>query len=427
MTPIEQRVLELLRAGENKAAIARAVGITRPKVQRIARKFSHRQEVRNEALEALGLVDRTERISGDTGEVEVRVSRFVATEAEAVAASGVNTGEWDVVGQEVRHYPIATADGPIQGSYIKLRLQRKTPLSNPDRLVDAIITGLQNQGVAERAGALFIPRRESVLRLRAITDLHIGGYAWCKSTGGDNWDIHTALETALACNAHLDEQAPERADESLIWFGGDLAHFDTPKGTTTGGTQLDLDSRVDLMLAALTEYVTETVEREASKRKVTVIVSEGNHDQILSKVIRRLLLLVFGKHKGVTVMERFTPRQYFRYGDTLLGFTHGDGNRQRIVDAMAHECGRLGLWDGAKCRELHMGHVHHESAKQRVLFGADSLSGVVVRTHVALTPQDQYHTNEAWVGSHRGMSDFFYHPKGALVGTAVAVPHLLAA
>lgn len=425
---VDAQIAALKARGFGATRIARELGIPRSTVRcRLGA-----LEPRNEALEALGLeeglVDRTFRDDGSSATAEARVPRFIATIDEAIAAAGVDLAVWEVQGWETRAYPMQTAEGPVQGSYVKLRLTRKARGSDPDAIVAAITRGLE--AAIPRVGVVVpraVPRftRSQVLRTRIITDLHFGGYAWSKTTGGANWDIGLASETAHAANAYLDAHAPEDATETLIACLGDLAHYDTPKGTTTGGTQLDLDSRVDLMLAAVSEYLVTTIREEAERRPTTVLLVEGNHDAILSKALRRMLLLVFATHRNVRVIEEYTKRQYHRYGDTLLGFTHGDGNRQRMVDVMAAETGRLNLWDGARCRELHLGHVHHESARQKVLTGAEALHGTVVRTHLALTPPDQYHADNGWVGGASGMSDWYYHAKGALVGTRIAVPHLL--
>jgi hypothetical protein len=398
-------------------------------VQRIARKLG--TPPRNDAMEAITSAADALRSVFANGErvTEARVPRLIQTEAEALEAAQIDLAVWEPVRLETRHYPMYADGQTIQGSYVKVACRKRTLENDPARIVAAVERGLAEAVTPHVVTPRVMMRhtRPRVLRMRAINDLHFGGYTWGRSTGGDDWDTKKALATAFAANAYLDTQVPEDATESLLWLGGDLAHFDTPHGTTTGGTQLDLDSRVDLMLAAISQYLVETVSAEAERRPTTVIYTEGNHDRIISKALRRMLLLVFAKHKNVTVKEQYTLRQFHRYGDTLLGFGHGDGNRQRIVDAMAVECGKLGIWDGAKCREYHLAHLHHEAAKQKVLLGAEAFHGTVVRTHIALTPPDQYHADNAWVGGATGLSDFYYSYKGAMIGSRVAVSHMLEA
>lgn len=427
MTVLEQQVLALLRDGHGKGAVAQHLGISRPKVQRIARKYAAQAVAPQAGTTPL---DRTVKLTADAQDVDVKVPRLIRTEAEALAAAEIDLNVWEPVGVEIRAYPIPMGDGRIeQGSYVKVRCRKRSLSMNPERIVEAVTRGLESALSAKVVTPRAVVRhsRPQVLRTRIITDLHFGGYAWDKSTGGENWDIGKASATAFACNRYLDANVPDEASETLMALLGDLAHYDTPHGTTTGGTQLDLDSRVDLMLASVSDYLVTTVAEEAEKRPVTVLTVEGNHDKIISKALRRMLLLVFAKHKNVTVLEQYTPRQYHRFGDVLQGFAHGDANRQRMVDMMAVECGRLGLWDGAKCREFHVGHIHHESARQKVLTGAEALQGTVVRSHIALTPSDQYHADNAWGGGATGMGDWYYHHKGAMIGNRVAISHLLEA
>jgi hypothetical protein len=420
---LADRVQTLMAQGVNKQAIANQLGITRPKVQRMARKLAH-APVRNEALEAL---TGTTRTSHGEHTVERKVPRLIRTEAEALAAAEIDLDRWNPVGIETRFYPIPMGDGRVeQGTYIKVRCVPRSLVMNAERVVDAIAAGLAARVTPLPAFKRMVtaPR---LLRQRIITDLHIGGYAWSKTTGSESWDIAKARRVAQAANAALDAQVPTDATETCIAVLGDICHYDTPKGTTTGGTQLDLDSRVDLMLQVASEYLVDTIATEAESRPTTVFMVEGNHDKILSKALRRLLLLMFAKHRNVTITECYTPRQYFRWGSVLQGFTHGDANAERVAAAMPTEAGNLGLWDGAKCRELHSGHLHHEAEKQRLYTGTTTLGGIVRRTHIALTPVDGYHSDNAWVGSTRGMSDWYYDARGAFVGNRLTVPFAEAA
>lgn len=421
MTLVEH-VAELLSQGVDKQAIARRLGITRSKVQRIAAKLAAGVP-RNEAMEALRGGKRT---TNGEHTVEVRFPRLIRTEAEAIAASEIDLARWEPVAVDVRYYPIPCAEGRIeQGTYVKVRCIPRTLAADPERVADAIVAGVERR-LTPLPAAARMTAAPRLLRQRIITDLHIGGYAWSKSTGGESWDIGTARQMAMAANRVLDAQVPEDASETCIAILGDICHYDTPKGTTTGGTQLDLDSRVDLMLQVASEYLVTTIAEEAERRPTTVFMVEGNHDQILTKALRRMLLLMFARNVNVTVTEQFTPRQYFRWAGVLQGYTHGEANRERVAASMPVEAGALGLWDGARCRELHNGHFHHEAERQRLHTGTTTHGGVVVRTHLALTPPDQYHADNAWVGSSRGMSDWYYHHKGAMVGNRFAVPHLLA-
>jgi hypothetical protein len=184
------------------------------------------------------------------------------------------------------------------------------------------------------------------------------------------------------------------------------------------------------MLEAVSEFMVRTVESEAALAPVTVHVIEGNHDAMLSKALRRLLAIRFKHDKHVTIVEQYTKRQYRLWNRNLLGFAHGDGNRQRLVANMPFEA--RDLWSQATLREMHTGHLHHEAAEQKLHKvekhrGTATEGGVVLRTHLALAPTDQYHADENFIGSTRGMSDWYYHPLGACVGHSVAVPHIVTA
>ena len=357
--------------------------------------------------------------------VEAKVPRLITTEAEAVALSDVDLTRWEPSWMQIRHYPIPLGDGKIaQGSYVKLTFRRKTGAS-PEQIIDAIERGLDAVVRCRRPPAMIRTMRPVLLRQRIISDLHIGGHAWAKSTGGENWNLERARDLAFASNRYLDERMFPDTTETGIAFLGDLCHYDTPKGNTTGGTQLDLDSRADLMLQVATEYMIATIEEEAERRRVYVNIIEGNHDAMLTKALRRTALLYFRKHPNVTVAEEYTKRQWRLWGANLLGFTHGETRKKALPENMPFET--RALWSQAKHCEIHTGHLHHEDEEQklhrsesRTHKGAMTHGGVIVRTHLALTPTDQYHSDENWQSSQRGMSDWYYHAEGAMVGSRIA-------
>jgi hypothetical protein len=87
---------------------------------------------------------------------------------------------------------------------------------------------------------------------------------------------------------------------------------------------------------------------------------------------------------------------------------------------MALEAGHA--WGRSRCREIHTGHLHKQSAKIRRVIdsdGIDTVDGVVVRIAPALCPPDDWHAQEGWIGSRQAMETFFYDG-GRFAGMLVA-------
>lgn len=372
---------------------------------------------------------------GAKAELHAIVSQPIKTLDALARVCEIDETLWTITHWHANAYQAAAkgADGRMHATtlyQVKASMARKAPLENPALMLAAVEKGLARLVTAKAAPRVWVKRSTKVLRLRAITDLHMGGHAWHRSTGGDSWNLEKSVEVAHASNAYLDTHENTDATESCLAFLGDLGHYETKAGATSSGTLLDMDSRADLMIQSVIGYVIPTIEREAERRPTTVFVLEGNHSGMLDKMLRQMALLYFAKHKNVTVIDQYTPRQFLRWHANLLGFTHGEKAPAKLAELMPTEAAHL--WTGATLKEIHKGHFHHEGAKQKLHQVRDSMfeptvthAGVVVRQHMAMTPPDQYHVEGGWVGAQQGMSDWYYHEAGAMIGSVIATPRVL--
>jgi hypothetical protein len=97
-------------------------------------------------------------------------------------------------------------------------------------------------------------QRDGLLQVVVVADCHVGKYAWGKTTGGDDYDLDIARRVICDAGEELltvgDAHNPTRR---LVAFVGDLFHYDTPAGTTTSGTPLERDGRLQKMIAVGTD------------------------------------------------------------------------------------------------------------------------------------------------------------------------------
>lgn len=256
-----------------------------------------------------------------------------------------------------------------------------------------------------------------VLQQVVIADPHIAKYAWGKSTGHGNWDVDMAVEAVRECAFDLIDAGNEYrypVAKRVIAVLGDYFHFDTPNGTTTAGTILDRDSRLQNMIEKGTEVLIEIIDYSTRTADTEVILVPGNHDTTLTWALQRILQAHYRDHGGVTIDGNYTTRKYLQWGSTLLGYTHGDKGRKQLPGLMAIEAREA--WGTSAYQEFHTGHFHTLAEK------AQTIDGVLVRTAPAVCPPDDWHAEHGFVGSLRAMESFFYHSSWGLVGTAVAHP-----
>jgi UDP-2,3-diacylglucosamine pyrophosphatase LpxH len=252
-----------------------------------------------------------------------------------------------------------------------------------------------------------------------IGDPHYGKRGWRKTTGDGDYDINIADRRVKEASGELlaigDSYNPSRR---TIAFLGDIFHWDNPAGTTTSGTPLERDGRLQKMIEVACESLIGIIERSADACLTDVIVVNGNHDETLSWAFQRILAERFRNDRRVEVSLEYTGRQYANHGKNLLGFCHGHRAKKKLPQIMALE--RPREWSGSLCREWHTGHFHSQAAEwQRPI---DTLDGVIVRTCPSLSAADDWHSENGFIGSRQAMETFLYRPEGGLVALHVSEP-----
>jgi hypothetical protein len=414
-TSLMERVLAMHAEGVDKQAIANMLGLSRGKVRRIIA-YAQRGGERNEAMYAV-LGVRKDKQTRDSRELETVVAGLVQTIDEAVLAADIDLTAWDVVSMETRHYPLQTKHGVTQGTYLKLRCEPKDGPSLPEQ-VHALVDGVLEARQAPAAPALYrSPPANGALGLVVVTDPHFGKLAWAGSTGDTNWSLEIAERTVNASVDFMVSRMPP-VERIVVALLGDTFHYDTLAGTTTGGTTMDRDSRVAKMLTVGARSIARAIRVAAQHAPVDVIAVPGNHDSVLTLALQRILVAEFRDDGRVRVEDTFTRRKPYMWGKVLLQFDHGDKAKKKLAYLLPQE--HPELWGRSVYREIHTGHLHSDSE----LLGTLTEQGVLVRTHPALCPSDQWHFDEGYTGSPRGAQAFVYRKEGGLELTVRFDPRL---
>lgn len=261
------------------------------------------------------------------------------------------------------------------------------------------------------------PKRDGLWQVLVVADPHFGKYAWAGTTGGDDYDLDIAARLVGDTGSQLLSIGDaHKTARRTIAFVGDLFHYDTPGGTTTSGTPLERDGRLQKMIQVGCDTLLTLVKQSAETVPTDVVIVNGNHDEVLTWTFQRIMQERFRGHKQVTIKPDFTGRQYLHWGKTLLGFVHGHRAKRKLPQIMALEASRL--WSECPYREWHTGHFHSQAAEwQRPI---ETLDGVIVRTAPALCPPDDWHSVNGFIGSRQAMETFFYDRAGALSSMHVA-------
>ena len=351
------------------------------------------QSQNGETLEARSTSRRIKTVEDLLRHIEADMTRFEVAQSEAT--------KWE------------TGDG--DGSTLELHrvFVRLKPRGGPTTIqcVEAMIAAAKKEIRRPLTKTVKAPRREGLWQVLVVADCHFGKYAWGRTTGGDDYDIDRAERLVGSAGRELlavgDSHSPTRR---TIAFLGDLFHYDTPTGTTTSGTPLERDGRLQKMIAVGCDSLLAIVERSAATTPTDVVIVNGNHDEVLTWTFQRILLERFRNDKRVTIKPDFTGRQYLAEGKTLLGFAHGHKAKRKLPQIMALEASQQ--WSQCPYREWHTGHFHSQAAEwQRPI---ETLQGVIVRTAPALCPPDDWHSVNGFIGSRQACETFIYSPDGGL-------------
>ena len=255
----------------------------------------------------------------------------------------------------------------------------------------------------------------------SIFDLHLGKLAW----GGETFENY---DTKIARKRFLDaiETLLYRGngfDYNRILFpiGNDFFNSDTLLNTTTKGTPQDEDLRWQKTFGIGTRLIVDAVNMlKQMGVPVDVMVIQGNHDFERSFYLGEYLSAWFNNDTQVSVNNGASPRKYYKYGDVLLGFTHGSEEKEASLPLlMATDIESKPMWSSTKYHEWHLGHIHRKrNVKFTVLDRSRMLNeelGVTVRYLSSLTGTEEWHHKKGFVGSTKAADAFIWNDKAGLV------------
>jgi len=214
-----------------------------------------------------------------------------------------------------------------------------------------------------------------------IFDAHIGKLAWGKETG-ENYDIKIGVKRYKTAVKNLVERAHAVGISKIIFpVGNDYFQVDNDDSSTSKGTRVDSDIRWKKLFKIGVQLLRDTLDYCVLYAPVDVILVQGNHDNQMSFYAFEALRGYYGKHPFVEIDENIKTRTYRQIGVNLIGFTHGDKEKDRIYEIMQQEAREL--WGQTKYAEWIMGHFH------RIL--VDEKQGVRKRIVSSITGKDAWH------------------------------------
>lgn len=244
-----------------------------------------------------------------------------------------------------------------------------------------------------------------VLAVVNTYDSHIDKIA-LESTTGESATLEDNLlmfNTAFSeIVAGLEAAQPEKIVYPL---GNDLYHTNDFTGKTKRGTQLEALAEPYEAYQVITEVAVDTVKRLSEIAPVEVLLIHGNHDYDLVHTLGVALELLFKDNPNVTIDSSRMARKYLRYGNTLLGFAHGDKQKRKIAEIplmMAQENAANGDWGASKFRQFYCGDLHHNFTVRSP--STMDYIGVAVKFMRSCGGNDTWHYDSGYIGVTKEMS-----------------------
>jgi hypothetical protein len=361
-------------------------------VRKITGKINNIGISKPESYEETKNMIKAERIFTRKPQTLEEVVEMFKIDSKIWECSKFSVSSWDVTSTRV---------GKTATNYsVKAEFKRRVDIINYEELKEKFINDVKIYNPNLKEIKDIQPnqtKNEDNLLEIDIFDLHFGKLCWGEETGED-YDHKIAKERFLKVINDIIQRC-HNFNRILFVIGNDMFHFDTTENTTTRGTRQDADVRWQKMFDKGTQLLVEAINYLSQYAKVDVLLVRGNHDTQTSYYASLYVDAWFRNNDRVNVNASPTPRKYYHWGSNLIGFTHGDKEKNRLGGIMQIE--QAQAWGVTKYREFHIGHRHSEHVVEA--------NGVIIRSISSITGTDAWHAEQGYIGAIRKAQAFVWN------------------
>ena len=236
-----------------------------------------------------------------------------------------------------------------------------------DSAVPDVIAAVKAAFVDYQGGAPLLPgpidTDEDLMSVYPIADQHVGLLAW-GAEAGESYDLRIGVDRLRACMSDCVAQS-RPSKQALILNLGDWQHTDDQKNMTPrSGNLLDVDSRYFKILKASVQLMMDCIDLALQKHDTVVVRNlPGNHDPHASIALTVALSTFYSKNARVTIDDDPSDFFFHRFGQTLMGATHGHKMKpDRMAMTLATRC--RSDWGATDYHWFLFGHIHHETMRE---------------------------------------------------------------
>lgn len=381
---------------KSRGSIARTFGIGKSTVQR-AVEWSRRDRMSNPVEDTDGAL-----------EIVTDASNSVD---EAIAAAGLSKSDFRIKSQLINRW---TSEGGSVRTQIKVELVPKK--GKESDYTNEIVEAMRKHApVYSEKFPSVIERecREKVALEISLFDHHFG--ALClQGNSGNEYNLQKAGELyRMAVESLVDRAALYDIEKIIFPIGNDFFHVNNASNTTYKGTPQDTDGTIGRIFTEGVKAVVDAIDYCSQFAPVEVLYVPGNHDPQTSFFLANVLSAWYRNCESVNVDTGGSPRKYYRYGTSLIGFTHGDEeNLNSLPLIMATE--RPQDWAETTNKEWHIGHNHRR--RQMSHQSGDAYGPVNIRTLPSLSGTDAWHHKRGYVGGNKAAEAYLWGRESGYLG-----------
>lgn len=243
------------------------------------------------------------------------------------------------------------------------------------------------------------------------TDFHWGKHGWVDEVG-ETYDFEEARARLFEKTQTLISRLATRPDIIYVGVGSDWFHVDNDLGKTTAGTPQDMTASPAEILTTGCKLAREHIDLLRQVAPVKLVIMPGNHDRWSSWALMMYLSAAYETVPDCDVEITHKMRTYIEYGNSLLGFTHGDGFKRGINLSTIMAVEAREQWGATKGHYWFHGHLHHQRMTEK--------DGTLIFQMPSLAGHDRYHYRRGYVESQAGLGAYMIDYEEGYIGQLFA-------
>lgn len=414
-------IIRLKEQGTSNRQVARQLGIKEGTVHSFVRLWNVKKEPTDKEIhKELNDKDLNQQneeliINKDGTHTSTKTLQLISEtqhkdEAFLLKAHGYDIKEWELVSARNNVWNVYSKLDKIQTlCSSKIVVKPRTDSISKEEIKEWLLNLDRTYEVPKyKSTANYIKKRDKLLEIN-LADLHFGKLCW-HGDSGENYDHKIAEQRFMyIINDNITRVKSLSLEKVLFIYTNDFFHYDTIENTTTKGTRQDSDVRWQKLYLKGNEMLIKGVDLLRSELKVPIetFYVGANHDKMTSFFSIVNLNSWYRNCDDVEVSTEPMSRKYVEYGNTLIGFCHGnDIPKKELSGLLPKEAPQA--WGRTKYRELHAAHYHSERA-------IEETNGTIIRFVSSPTGTDNYHYEHGYTGAIKKGQSFIYDKRYGLI------------